>query len=1148
MSDSMEKSESPQSGSAGPGPKWQPPSVEHLQALLPAYEILSMLGFGGMGAVYKGRQLSLDRTVAIKILPPGALDEDRKYAQRFKNEARTMAKLTHPGIVTVYDFGETAEGQLYFVMEYVDGTDVSKMIQATGKLPQDHALAIIAHVCDALAYAHAHGVVHRDIKPANVLINMQGQVKVADFGLAKIEDPSMTSGLTQSGMAMGTPDFVAPEALLMGVDVDGRADLYAVGVMLYQMLTGEIPRGLFQMPSVKTQGELDPRYDAIITRAMQTNRDLRYQAATEIRKDLDSILTVPRVRANEASHAAAAVPKGAIANVPGQRSVARKPAPKGPPRRGHGAVEAAPEEPVPRPKENRMPPRFFVILGVIGIALFVGAWLLFVQPSNSGEAAPSAAPTQVAGVEQPLPNKGSLATSPSSKPKPPPAKPKTVATVPPEGGVRSAPPSTPKAAKTESATPVPVTMAKADSAPAKATPPAPAEMTPVVNPAPEPAPPVTVPSTIPPDAVSLRLADIEKRFLEAYETKVGAAHKKAVGELNQKLIRALDGKIAAASKAGKLEEAVTLRNEKLSVETHGELLEGDETGPAGDLRKIWHDQMALLIASRDKLAAPMHAGYDRLLADFQDELTKGGKLDDAIRVKAVRDHVAANRESPAPAELQSSPEPRAAITAPVISQGPAVSGKIIIPQAPPLHADKVLPPPPRASPEEILALCEWTLGVKKGSLEIMASGSRRTVEKLEDLPRGKITITGFYVYELSMNEEDGERQWFTMLGRLHELEKIFFHKNPGRVPIEELRGLTKLKELSLAPSSVDDAAFAHLSGLKNLESLSVTYYLRDFNGTGLGYISENLRSLSVNGATLTAEGLAYLPRFRKLERLAISGTAVGADANKTLQDQMLQGLAALPNLESLDLTKTILDGSFLAYLPANSKLKRLELTGMQRFKPENLIHIGKLKNLEYLAFPSCDVPPEAMAAIAKIDTLKQFDFTDNNRFTGEVCKGLKGFAGVREIGLNIAPLSDAGLAAIASAIPTLEHLNLDLDNRNKGGLTPQALSTHLGPLKNFRGMVIAGKGITDEWLPHIAQLKNVSYLGLPYAKITDEGVKQLSKLPLGYFRLDATGVTDAVLATLRTMPTLNNVPVDSTKMTQAGKEELLKLLETNASR
>ncbi|HRQ90038.1 MAG TPA: serine/threonine-protein kinase, partial [Bacteroidia bacterium] len=153
-------SDPPASRPSGP---WVPPTPEEMQAILPQYEIVKMLGRGGMGAVYMGRQISLDRPVAIKILS-GALAEkegDFSFAERFKNEARAMAKLSHPGIVAVHDFGETADGLLYIVMEYIDGTDVARMIAADGRLHTEHAMAIAAHVCDALAYAHSRGIIHR---------------------------------------------------------------------------------------------------------------------------------------------------------------------------------------------------------------------------------------------------------------------------------------------------------------------------------------------------------------------------------------------------------------------------------------------------------------------------------------------------------------------------------------------------------------------------------------------------------------------------------------------------------------------------------------------------------------------------------------------------------------------------------------------------------------------------------------------------------------------------------------------------------------------------------------------------------------------------------------------------------------------------
>ncbi len=290
----------PRSSSAGGRLRWEPPSPEELQKLLPQYEINSLLGRGGMGAVYRGMQVHLDRPVAIKILPPGLDDADATYSERFRNEALALAKLNHPGIVGVYDFGRTSNGMLYIVMEFVDGTDVAKMLAKQGRLPSAHAMAITAHVCDALKYAHERGIVHRDIKPANIMVGFDGVVKVADFGLAKMGQGGQNTGLTQSGVAMGTMHYIAPEALTLGVSVDHRADIYAMGVMLYQMLTGGLPQGMFKLPSLQVAG-LDPRYDAIISRALLNDRELRYQTVVELRRDLDAILTQPVVKVDAAA-------------------------------------------------------------------------------------------------------------------------------------------------------------------------------------------------------------------------------------------------------------------------------------------------------------------------------------------------------------------------------------------------------------------------------------------------------------------------------------------------------------------------------------------------------------------------------------------------------------------------------------------------------------------------------------------------------------------------------------------------------------------------------------------------------------------------------------------------------------------------------
>jgi serine/threonine protein kinase len=364
-------SSSPSGSKTTPG--WQPPTLEEMQAMLPQYQFECLLGRGGMGAVYKALQVSLDRLVAIKVLPSDLIDnEDANFLERFKNEARTMARLNHPSIVNVYDFGETESGLLYFVMEFINGTDVSQMIASQGKLPEDYALSITAHVCDALNYAHKNGVIHRDIKPANILINMDGAVKVADFGLAKQSDAGQ-SGLTKTNMAMGTPDFVAPEALIPGVPLDGRADLYAIGVMLYQMLTGEIPRGIWTLPGQRMG--TDPRFDAIITKAMQTDRDVRYQTAAELRRDLDTILTLPRSALIAQQQAAAEAAAKAT--------------------RAQKQQEAAPNESQAAAKK-KITSSLGPILGLAAsIFLVAGLYVMFTggeKKTQSGSAAPTSSP------------------------------------------------------------------------------------------------------------------------------------------------------------------------------------------------------------------------------------------------------------------------------------------------------------------------------------------------------------------------------------------------------------------------------------------------------------------------------------------------------------------------------------------------------------------------------------------------------------------------------------------------------------------------------------------------------------------------------------------------------------------------------------
>lgn len=262
---------------------WKPPSVAEMAAELPGYEVESLIGRGGMGAVYKGVQRSLDRPVAIKVLPR-EIAADSTFLARFKREAQTLGRLHHPGIVTVYDSGQSPGGYLWFAMEFVNGTTLQQLVFSNKRLPPAQALDIVRALCDALKYAHDQGVIHRDIKPANVLITTEGQPRLADFGLSRPAEESGT-GMTRTNIAMGTPDYAAPEQ--MAGKADRRSDLYALGVMFYEMLTGHLPKGSWEPPS--DQAQVDPKVDEIIQKALQREPGRRYQQVSELSDDLGKV-------------------------------------------------------------------------------------------------------------------------------------------------------------------------------------------------------------------------------------------------------------------------------------------------------------------------------------------------------------------------------------------------------------------------------------------------------------------------------------------------------------------------------------------------------------------------------------------------------------------------------------------------------------------------------------------------------------------------------------------------------------------------------------------------------------------------------------------------------------------------------------------
>lgn len=260
--------------SGEPAASFALPTSEELESMFADLQIREMVGSGGMGCVFRATQSRLERDVALKLLPR-ELGTDDMFAERFAREARAMARLNHPNIVSIHDFGKK-EDLHYLIMEYMDGMSLRELLDA-GPVPLADVLRIFEQVCQALAYAHAEGVVHRDIKPENILFNRMGHVALADFGLARLATDSQAAvSLTQTRQAMGTLNYMAPEQWENPKAVDFRADIYSLGILLYEMLTGRIPRGSF--PPASSLSEATPDIDEAIHRALKIDASDRHQS------------------------------------------------------------------------------------------------------------------------------------------------------------------------------------------------------------------------------------------------------------------------------------------------------------------------------------------------------------------------------------------------------------------------------------------------------------------------------------------------------------------------------------------------------------------------------------------------------------------------------------------------------------------------------------------------------------------------------------------------------------------------------------------------------------------------------------------------------------------------------------------------------
>jgi eukaryotic-like serine/threonine-protein kinase len=262
------------------------------------YDLEEVVGSGGMSAVYRAHDTLLERNVALKILHEHFTD-DEEYVARFRHEARTVARLSHPNIVTVIDRGEDA-GRQFIVFEYIDGENLKEFLERTGPLPVRRALELAIEIAHALAFAHQHGLVHRDVKPQNVLLNGDGRAKVTDFGIARSLD--VERGMTQTGTVLGTSNYIAPEQA-SGRPVDAHTDVYSLGVVLFELLTGEVPfpgenfvavamKHINEQPPslVEKRPDVPLRLAAAVDRALEKDPHERFPTMDDFAAELDACL------------------------------------------------------------------------------------------------------------------------------------------------------------------------------------------------------------------------------------------------------------------------------------------------------------------------------------------------------------------------------------------------------------------------------------------------------------------------------------------------------------------------------------------------------------------------------------------------------------------------------------------------------------------------------------------------------------------------------------------------------------------------------------------------------------------------------------------------------------------------------------------
>ncbi len=592
-----------------PAAPWQAPAPAELAAELPAYEVEHLIAIGGMGAVYRGRHRALDRPAAIKVLAPRTLDNAEIEAERlFLQEARAMARLTHPAVVQVHDFGTTAGGLAYLVMEYIDGSNVEQLLRERGALPEAAAVRITQKICDGLTAAHDQGLLHGDVKPANILLDQSGRVCLTDLGLAR----GLQEAKSGSAISLGTPGYAAPELYQSGAGVDHRSDVYALGATLYEMLTGYAP----EHPSLSPQSirpDVSIGVNAAVVKATQPMPGQRY-------------------------HSAAAF-KTALASAPARHSPAHSPALASPPafvRRP--LTSSAPV--LSQPRRPAAMPWSSIAAATVVIAAVIGGLKWKATQDQAARSAQSANGVTAERTDEAL---GAITAD---------AVPDTTADSKKDAAAKT---SAPAASDLSSTAPPPV-----------------------------------------PAEVTERLADLERKFATAVESKVEAPHAAEMAQLNANYAGALQRALTAAQQAGRFEDIAAIHGEQ-------SLLAGEGIDPGMEplglapvlepLRATYRGEAAQRELQRLRNLDGLFGVYQQTLSEWRSQISKeeiatAGVINQAIAGVAKRQAAQASKEqmSQLAKVFDAYQTMRGAVASTPTSDTPAASSPVAAASSPPQPA------------------------------------------------------------------------------------------------------------------------------------------------------------------------------------------------------------------------------------------------------------------------------------------------------------------------------------------------------------------------------------------------------------------------------------------------------------------------------